>query len=324
MGFSPEIVGLAGERITGKFREPRPNGCPHKGLDISCSHKPMVFKAGVFGIIVEPQGGPWGTLTISPFQAPDTLIQYLHTSRIAYSEGWAVAPWTEVGSTGNTSPVPNTPYHLHVQVQEKGEGSEECWQKRNFVDPEAWTIQNTLLAYWTYSDQIQQDNLTIYRNSVYRITGTDIGSKVEHIFAINVHRADGCAWFLNTTCEGRVVDRSDFGIRVQFDAGPDANSCVCGQCMKYQAPAHHTTLAQISVNTLSDGDGTIHKKGGAPLLEQGHCHNPAATSLDTFAQNTFVINVASKSIISILWAVRAQLNDISLETYYGVLKNEKF
>jgi hypothetical protein len=65
MGFSPNQVGLPGERITAKFGTHRGN-CFHKGLDISSSRTPKAFTAGVYGRIIPPIGGPWGTVSVLP------------------------------------------------------------------------------------------------------------------------------------------------------------------------------------------------------------------------------------------------------------------
>src|SRR5437867_1921699 len=104
MGFSPEVVSLFGERISGVFGEPRPNGCPHKGMDITSSGVPTLFTPGVFGRVAAPVGGDWGTITVEPYSHPTTRIQYLHCSSIAVGLGDIVAPWSLIGATGATAP----------------------------------------------------------------------------------------------------------------------------------------------------------------------------------------------------------------------------
>jgi murein DD-endopeptidase MepM/ murein hydrolase activator NlpD len=199
-GFGPDIVGLVGERISGKFFEDRPDGCPHKGIDITSSQRALPFLAGVYGVVGEPVGGPWGTVTINPFSSPKTRIQYLHSSKILVSPGERVTPWTPLGYTGQQVPPghPIPGFHLHLQVEEPGEGTVTCWNKRNFVNPEQWAIEDTLAGMWFYSDQQQDNDLTIYRNALYDISGSKVDSVVRQENYINIeNKKTGCKWFVN-------------------------------------------------------------------------------------------------------------------------------
>jgi len=150
MGFSPSAVGLAGEHISGHFLEPRPDGCPHKGLDISSSGVPKSFCAGIYGRVVPPDPAlsQWGTIAVEPFNDPSATIQYLHASSSNVVPGDLVAPWTILGKTGNTSPTP-VPIHLHIQVAFQRAPTHACWGNRDFVNPETWETTSVLLGAWT-------------------------------------------------------------------------------------------------------------------------------------------------------------------------------
>jgi hypothetical protein len=100
MGFSPDVVGLGGERISGVYNEPRPTEpCPfHRGM-VTSSLTPKPFSAGIYGRVVAPLATGWGT--------------------VAVSIGDAVAPWTILGRTGNTVPPGHrwsnrAPANMHV------------------------------------------------------------------------------------------------------------------------------------------------------------------------------------------------------------------
>ena len=153
MAFSPDSVGLSGERVTGYYEEPRPSGCPHKGLDISSSQKPKDFVSGVWGRITNPVGGQWGTITLQPFNSSTATIQFLHCSEIAVSTGQIVTPWTRLGKTGNVAPssVGVIAIHLHIQVVEPGPPKHSCWL-RNFVDPQTWAYVDPLIGVWEVKD----------------------------------------------------------------------------------------------------------------------------------------------------------------------------
>lgn len=140
MGFTPELVGLAGESINHPFREARASG-PHKGIDITSSKTPRSFKAGVFGRVVAPTNTEWGTISVQPFNRPECLIQFLHCSSYNVGVGSLIAPWTILGQTGDTAPPGSgvEGIHLHIQVIEPGAPTDSAWD-RNYVDPAAWDL----------------------------------------------------------------------------------------------------------------------------------------------------------------------------------------
>ena len=186
MGFSPQLVGLPNEHISGNFGEPRPGAnCPHRGMDISNSAgggAPQPFNAGIYGLVVGPawSSSAWGSISIQPFSDLSTVVQYLHASQCNVSVGDKVAPWTVLGLTGNTSPLnPPLPIHLHIQVVEPGNPTQTCWD-RNYVDPATWDTTSPLIGSWTGSSStpgtIQNDNLTVNTDAS---SGT-IGSLVQH------------------------------------------------------------------------------------------------------------------------------------------------
>jgi hypothetical protein len=150
MGFNPSLVGLAGERVSGTFMEPRPGGCPHKGLDISSSGTQKRYAAGIYGkvILPDPNFSQWCTIAIQPFNDPTATVQYWHSSSSLVAPGDTVAPWSFLGTTGNCSPTP-VPIHLHIQVCFARPPHYPCWGGRDFVDPATWDTTSMLLGPWS-------------------------------------------------------------------------------------------------------------------------------------------------------------------------------
>lgn len=175
MSFSPELVGLVGERISGPFEENRPDKkCPHRGIDFSCSRTEKPFNAGIYGRVVLPLGGNYGTVSIQPFSEPQTIVQYLHCSEFYIKVGDLVAPWTSLGKTGKVSPTPVV-QHLHIQVVRPGKSKFDCWKtkegvERNFINPQDFPIIDALAGTW-FSEVNQTWTRVIYGNTyTYRQT----------------------------------------------------------------------------------------------------------------------------------------------------------
>ncbi len=145
--FSPDRVSLPQDVISSPFEAPRNSG-PHKGTDISENMrnptKFQPFSAGVWGVIVPPLGGPWGTITINPFVGANHKVQHLHSSSVNVSVGDIVSPWSILGSTGTTAPpgIPISGVHLHIQVaDEAGTPKYPEWD-RAYVNPTSWDTGN--------------------------------------------------------------------------------------------------------------------------------------------------------------------------------------
>ena len=148
MGFTASLLGLDGERVSSKFGTMR-GSCPHKGTDFTSSKKPKPFKAGVFGKVVAPLDGKWGTITVIPFNEPTSRIQYLHCSKIKVKVGSIVTPWTVIGETGETAPPGRSRgIHLHLQIVTTGKPPNDCWDGRNFSDPEKFDTHSSILGLW--------------------------------------------------------------------------------------------------------------------------------------------------------------------------------
>jgi hypothetical protein len=165
VGFSPSLIGLPGP-ITGRFLDPRPDGCPHKGLDIGSAGISKTYTAGIYGKVVppNPNDSKWCTIAVQPFHDAQATIQYLHSSSSRVGVGDIVAPWTEIGDTGNCSPTP-VPIHLHIQVAFNRTPSYPCWGTRDFVDPETWNLGAPLLGTWVNSEA--QPDGTVQTRTLY-------------------------------------------------------------------------------------------------------------------------------------------------------------
>jgi hypothetical protein len=61
---------------------------------------PLPFKAGVYGKVIAPLGGPQGAVTLQ--LANGMVVQYLYTSARSVPLGASVTPTTTVGNTGST------------------------------------------------------------------------------------------------------------------------------------------------------------------------------------------------------------------------------
>jgi hypothetical protein len=149
MGFSPDTVGLSGETVSGTFEEPRPDGCPHRGLDITSSQTPKPFQAGIYGVVIPPINTAFGTIAVRPFGDLSAIVQYLHCSTSKVGIGDSVAPWTVLGTTGETAPPGTgiTGIHLHIQVILPGTPRHSCWD-RNYVDPASWESHFSIAGTW--------------------------------------------------------------------------------------------------------------------------------------------------------------------------------
>lgn len=160
MGFTAKLLGLPDKKPTGVFEECREDDqgtkCPHKGTDFSSNGKLLPFKAGIWGVVSEPwasDGGTWGSVTVRDMKAPESVIQFLHCSKVDVKLGDLVAPWTQLGVTGkkNTKDV-----HLHVHViKDTNESQHKCWwtkppnsYPRNFVNPETWDTSDCMQGDW--------------------------------------------------------------------------------------------------------------------------------------------------------------------------------
>jgi murein DD-endopeptidase MepM/ murein hydrolase activator NlpD len=93
----------------------------HRGIDISSRDAngkpaPLEFKAGVYGTVVGPIGGQYGTITV--LLSNGKKVQFLHTSKQNVEIGDPVTPDTILGTTGSKGA---NSIHLHIQGRdEKG------------------------------------------------------------------------------------------------------------------------------------------------------------------------------------------------------------
>ncbi|MDH5580313.1 MAG: M23 family metallopeptidase [Bdellovibrionales bacterium] len=157
--FSPPRVELPNNVISSPFEVIRPSG-PHKGIDIS-ENRPNPtnferFSSGVWGVVVPPLGGQWGTITVDPFHTPGHQVQHIHTSNQNIRPGDIIAPWTIIGTTGKAAPPdkPVTGVHLHLQVFDKNGSPKYPQWDRAFVDPQKFDTGNPIDSrgkYWIAS-----------------------------------------------------------------------------------------------------------------------------------------------------------------------------
>lgn len=140
-----QSLGLTAGSLGEDFNTPR-GTCFHRGVDYRTGGAPMRFLAAVYGRVVAPIGGQWGTITVQPFGSPD-IIQHLHCSQIDVSVGETVAPWTTLGKTGDVCPAGAcNGVHLHLQVvSPTGSPQHECWD-RNYTNPHNWNYINPALG----------------------------------------------------------------------------------------------------------------------------------------------------------------------------------
>jgi murein DD-endopeptidase MepM/ murein hydrolase activator NlpD len=244
-GFTVDVVGLPGERVTDVFGTLR-DGCPHKGVDYSSSQRPMDFQAGIYGTVVEPEESGWGTVAVVPHDNPDFKVQYLHTSSRYVAVGDVVQPWTILGATGDTAPPGTgiTGIHLHLQVQAvNAPSSHACWSGREFVDPASWTIRNPLVGTWVSNSSETIKGVTIEDTKQMRIDGDAINSPIT---------GDGLAVAVTTSASGKLY---------RAEEKTHWNARVIGQ-------QKHTMLVEAPAGTCST---TVN---GAPAPWQCHA-NPS-------------------------------------------------
>lgn len=182
MGFTPELVGLSGERITAKFNEPRPESTSkfHIGIDISSSKTPRPFSAGVYGKVIRAGGGDYNTITVECFHDPRVIVQYLHSSLVSVRNGCLVTPGTILGMTGDTAPKehPVTGIHLHLHiVRPSGKPLHPTWS-RNFVDPETWDVGNPLVGTWSKTSTEYDIDYTSVTRRQWKISSDTIGGAI--------------------------------------------------------------------------------------------------------------------------------------------------
>lgn len=147
MIFSLDNLGLTMGSYGEDYDLPR-GDCFHSGKDYPSSQREMPFNACVYGKVVNPINGTWGTVSVVPFGTSD-MIQYLHCSRINVAVGDVVAPWTVLADTGEVCP-PGTcnGIHLHLQVVgATGSPKYSCWS-RNYLNPNTWSYTNPLQGLW--------------------------------------------------------------------------------------------------------------------------------------------------------------------------------
>jgi hypothetical protein len=204
LGFDPNIVRLQGETISSPFRAPRPRKkCPHRGIDITSSQTNKPYCAGIFGRVTEKLGGELGTITVVFFVFAGFVVQYLHNSRIDVSVGSVVAPWTQIGVTGDTAPPGDSQgIHLHVHVvQASGLPGELCWD-RNYVDPATWQIADALIGNWTFSTS-PAPNLRV--NRTLRVGSSSIGSEITLEGNDDYTTRSGCRTNILSTWKGQIA-----------------------------------------------------------------------------------------------------------------------
>ena len=257
MGFSPSNVGLRGERITSMFGVSRPStkNKYHIGIDISSSRRARAFRAGVYGTVVIPNGGRWGTVTVVPFHDQTSAVQYLHCSSINVSPNKLVAPWTNLGMTGTKAPPGSgiTGYHLHLHVIDSGSQRLHPEWKFNYVDPVVWTISNPIIGHWSGrwsgADVDQDGDRYSWRSKVHwHITGDTIGSAVSmSMLEVNVYDHLSCQMQYGISADGSVTSRNDNYLKIDFPSGQCYvdGTCNVDATMEYQ-PASVKVVLQNS------------------------------------------------------------------------------
>ena len=294
MGFTPAQVGLDGERVTAHFREPRPNGCPHRGLDISSSGTPKPFVAGIFGQVVEPApGGEWGTIAVAPLSQPATRVQYLHCSRAFVSVGQMVTPWMVVGLTGDTAPPGTgiTGVHLHIQVIKPGGPAEPCWGQRNFVDPESWADTDIMAGTWLFETSGPSGAFYWSTRSVAHISGSAVGSVAE-MERQDVFTQRDCRWVLEGVWRGgRVVARSAAAVDIELPPGVGQGAHECGISMNPRLNGARVSVALLGTDQLRWGKAIFRRVGRYSTLLTAQVFevpmNPDSPELITAAEGSF-------------------------------------
>lgn len=194
MGFSPLIVGLGQFPIVHPFLERR-RDCFHAGIDIGSGGVERKFRAGIFGRVART-GGRCNTITVVPFQAATETVQYLHCSRFLVKEGDVVAPWTQIGVTGNVG-CGSRGIHLHLQVVKlRGRPRKHCWS-RNYVDPTRWRIQDLMVGNWSVNSVGRHWNTEINIEISRSATGGLVGvyktanTNIDNCFRIHTYQWNG-------------------------------------------------------------------------------------------------------------------------------------
>lgn len=328
MGFSPVSLGLPNERISSKFREPR-ESCPHKGIDITSSRKARPFVAGVFGRIISPIEGPWGTITVSPFNAPATRIQYLHCSAINVGIGQLVCPWTVLGNTGDTAP-PNTGItgiHLHLQVQEPGAGGEKCWNARRFVDPETFPTPDLVRGTWRANSEGSTGGISWTREAVLRISGSEPGAPVSASVkkTYTVGSGEQCSHIASWGTAQISTRQQDGTLIYQSGPGSCYGTSGCGGC---SAEIETLDIRLRDANTLSiSGNYNMTRvsafseliTGEAEFVALGH---PKVEGAELHAR--YVTSVSMRFDEVDTGMVAASFSGLDENSLFGVHDGEKF
>ena len=282
--FSPNSLGLSGERITALFGEDR-NGCPHKGIDISSSRTSKPFSAGVFGIVGQPIGGQWGTVTVNPLHAPSVRIQYLHCTNISVASGQLVTPWTVLGSTGATAP-PNsgiTGIHLHLQVQPPGSGAPPCWKGRYFVDPTKFSTPDLMRGTWYREYTRVQGPLTVDYKETWSLPSSIVG-QTGRVVLEAIAYSGSCRWHFIMDWRLPITGRRpDGSIDAQANAGSVNRPVSCGITGGWKPVSGQGRLALRSRDTM---EILVGPSSGGMLQRIG---NFATGSVDDEDQMTFVV-----------------------------------
>ncbi|SDB60859.1 hypothetical protein SAMN03159422_02399 [Agrobacterium fabrum] len=253
--------GLFGERISGSFREPRPNRPPHRGMDVSSSMTHKNFTAGVFGQVIDPQGGPWGTITVRPFNEPSTIIQYLHCFDFKVGRGDLVAPWTIIGSTGDTAPPGTniTGIHLHVHLIQPGTPTDPGWSQ-NYVDPATWSRGTPGQGQWRQNAQGYEGTIKFTSERTLHIISFENPAPN---FVIEGYDFYEFRW-RNNDCRVRVdlkftatfVGSSNNGLRFEIRPTQILKSGPCHSIFRANVPELDRALLVLrSENTMLGGDG---------------------------------------------------------------------
>jgi hypothetical protein len=270
-------------------------------------------------VVVDPCGGEWGTITVSPFSSPSTRIQYLHCWQIDAQVGWPVAPWTMIGYTGDKAPDGSgiTGIHSHIQVQEPGEGL-ECWQKRNFVDPATWPIADSMAGTWVFRNSGREGYMSWTLENRWRIPSSAVGANI--VIEVDItHRHDsGCTWPLHAVWPNvRVTGHSERGIITETGVGTCQGAVACNYSLQCQAPNGIDRCDLIGPNDLLIGASTWHRSGRYAIGQTKLA--PCVSHVDKI-----MIDLHSSSTVANMEAFKAIMAGVSKEQFYGTYKGEAF
>ena len=246
MGFSPTLLGLGGERITSPYGASRPSSKTkyHIGIDVSSSGKARSFRAGVYGTVVEPIGGEYGTITVVPFHNQQSAVQYLHCSTINVKLRQKVAPWTVLGRTGTSAPADSgvTGYHLHLHVIELGKPQRPTWPL-NYVDPTIWSIGNPLIGQWISKRAFPKRGFWRDKTEKWTITDDTRGSAIEYESEIYDRiYGSNCVYRSEHQTRGEITSRSADYLEVHF---PKGNCKISTDCDKKLPCSNSPTSGKI-------------------------------------------------------------------------------